>query len=74
MTHYRTLLDPGIFIQASDFPVDKTVKISRVVREKMPERKGEEVSHSPMMYFSAGGKELSRRYKLPKGVMYGLSL
>ena len=74
MTHYKTLLDPGIFIIAADFPVEKTVKISRVAREKMPERKGEESQNGAMLYFQAGGKELARKYKLPKSVMYGLSL
>ncbi len=79
MPHYKTLLDPGIFIGAQDFPTDKTVKISRIIREKMPTREGEkdeEVKAGVMLYFSAGTppKELARKYKLPKSVMYGLSL
>lgn len=82
MAHWKTLLDPGIFIGPQDFPTDKTVKISRVVREKMPARKkddGEveaEDQAGVMMYFIAGNppKELARKYKVAKSVMYGLSL
>ncbi len=77
MPHYKTLLDPGLFIGAQDFPVDKTVKISRIVREKMPEREGDkpdDAKTAVMLYFSAAGKELARKYKLPKSVMYGMSL
>jgi hypothetical protein len=74
VTHYKKLLDPSVFIGAQDFPEPKTVTISRVVREDMPERSGEAKQAAPMMYFSAGGKELPRRYKVPKSVLYGLSL
>jgi len=82
MTHYKKLLDPSIFIGAQDFPEPKTVTISRLVREDIPERKGSSEEEkkatpkqaAPMMYFSAGGKELPRRYKVPKSVLYGLSL
>lgn len=76
MPHWRSLLDPGIFLGAQDFPTDKTVKISRVVREKMPARDGEPEEAGVMMYFAHGNppKELPRKYKLAKSVMYGLSL
>lgn len=79
MVHYKSLLDPSDFIGAQDFPTDKTVKISRVVREKMPKREGEkadEEKSAPMIYFIAGNPpvELKRKYKVAKSVMYGLSL
>ncbi len=77
MPHYKTLLDPGLFIGAQDFPTDKTVAISRIVREKMPERDGDKEAQSGvMLYFAAGTppKELARKYKVPKSVLFGLSL
>ena len=74
MAHYKQLLDPGIFIGPQDFEVERTVTISRVVREDMPKRDGEDKSASPMMYFSHGEKEMARKYKVPKSVLYGLSL
>lgn len=76
MTHYRALLDPGKFLGVQDFPNDgKEVTISRIAREKMPERKGEETQHSPMLYIKTkDGAEYPRMYKVPKSVLYGLSL
>ena len=74
MAHYKSLLDPGIFIGPQDCTADKTVTVSRVVREDMPKRDGEEKSASPMMYFAHNGAELPRKYKVPKSVLYGLSL
>lgn len=74
MAHYKTLLDPTDFIGPQDCMVDKTVTISRIVREKMPDRKGEDPTASPMMYFSHKGTELKRKLKVPKSVMHGLSL
>ena len=74
MTHYKALLDPGVFVGPQDFTTDKTITISRVVREDMPKRDGEDKTSSPMMYFSHAGAELPRKYKVPKSVLYGLSL
>ncbi len=74
MTHYKQLLDPGLFIGPQDFPKDKTLVISRMVREALPEREGDEKKSAPMMYFAHDGKELSRKFKVPKSVLYGLSL
>ncbi len=74
MPHYKLLLDPSIFLGAQDFQTDKTVKISRIAREKMPERDGDKEQAGVMLYFTHGGKELERKYKLAKSVMYGLSL
>jgi hypothetical protein len=74
MAHYKQLLDPGIFIGPQDCQTDRTVTISRVVREDMPKRDGEDKTASPMMYFAHGDKEMSRKYKVPKSVLYGLSL
>jgi hypothetical protein len=75
MTHYRCLLDPGVFIGPQDFPAPKTVTISRAVREAMPTRDKEDAGESsPMLYFSHQGKELPRKYKVPKSVLFGLSL
>jgi hypothetical protein len=74
MQHYKELLDPGVFVGPQDFTTDKTITISRVVREDMPKRDGEDKTSSPMMYFSHAGTELPRKYKVPKSVLYGLSL
>ena len=74
MAHYRTLLDPGIFVGPQDFATEKTVAISRVVREAMPKRDGEATDSAPMIYFSHAGKELPRKYKAPKSVLHGLAL
>jgi hypothetical protein len=76
MPHYKQLLDPGIFIGPQDCQTDKTVTVSRIVREKMPERDGdkEEAKTGAMMYFSHNGQELPRKYKIPKSVLYGLSV
>ncbi len=75
MPHYKTLLDPGIFVGPQDFQTDKTVAVSRIVREAMPARDGDKEAQSGcMLYFMAGGKELARKYKVPKSVLYGLSL
>lgn len=72
--HYKALLDPGIFVGPQDFQTDKTISISRVVREEMPARDGEAKTSCPMMYFAHNGIELPRKYKVPKSVLYGLSL
>jgi hypothetical protein len=74
MRNYRTLLDPGLFIGPQDLPEPKTVTISRAVREAIPGRDGEKGDSSPMLYFSYQGKELPRKYKVPKSVLFGLSL
>jgi hypothetical protein len=74
MTHYKTLLDPTEFLGPADFPTPKTITISRACREKMPERKGEAVTEVPMLYFSHNGQEIKRKYKVPKSVLYALSL
>lgn len=76
MAHYRALLDPGKFLGVQDFPPEgKEVTISRIAREKMPERKGEETQHSPMLYIKTkDGAEYPRCYKVPKSVLHGLSL
>ena len=73
--HFKKLLDPTIFIGPQDCSPDKSVVISRVVREKLPERDGDKgASEAPMMYFSHNGQELPRKYKVPKSVLYGMSL
>lgn len=74
MTHYKTLLDPGLFIGPQDFPTDKTLTVSRIVRENLPARDGEAVTAAPMIYFTHAGKELPRKFKVPKSVLYGMSL
>jgi len=75
MPHYKMLLDPGVFVGPQDFDKDKTVQISRIVREAMPARDGDKEAQSGcMLYFKVGDKELARKYKVPKSVLYGLSL
>lgn len=75
MTHWRSLLDPGIYLGPQDFPTERPVKIARIVREKKPAREGEKESSAPMLYVQAkDGSEYPRPLPLPKSVMYGLSL
>lgn len=74
MTHYKALLDPSEFIGPQDFPTPKALTISRVVREALKRAEEGGKSGAPMMYFTHGGKELPRKYKVPSGVMYALSL
>lgn len=74
MPHWKSLLDPSVYLGPQDFPTDKTVTISRVVREKMPAREGEEEQSGVMMYFAHKGAELPRKYKVAKSVLYGLNL
>lgn len=73
--HYKNLLDPGKFLGPQDFQQEREVTISRVSREKMPARDGEPEQSAPMMYITAkDGSEYPRPYKVPKSVMYGMSL
>jgi hypothetical protein len=73
--HYKQLLDPGKFLGPQDFTTEREVVISRVAREKMPARDGEPEQSAPMLYIlQKDGAEYPRPYKVPKSVMYGLSL
>lgn len=73
--HYRNLLDPGKFLGAQDFLPEREVTISRVIREKLPAREGEPEASAPMLYvLTKTGTEYARPLKLPKSVLYGLSL
>lgn len=73
--HYKQLLDPGIFLGVADFAQERAVKISRVSRETLPERKGEEKQAAPMLYIlDRNGNEYPRKLKLAKSVLHGLSL
>lgn len=73
--HYKKLLDPAKFLGAQDFIADREVTISRVVREEMPARDGETKTAAPMLYIKTkDGAEYARPYKVPKSVLYGLSL
>jgi hypothetical protein len=75
MPDYRTLLDPSIFLGAQDFPTEKALTISRVLREALPEREGEEKKSKPAIYFkNPQGQEIPRKYNVPKTIMFGLSL
>ena len=71
MPHWKSLLDPGIFLGPQDFDQPKKVTIARLASETSSK---EDTTKAPMMYFEHGGKELPRKYKVPKSVMYGLSL
>ena len=71
MPHWKTLLDPGEFIGPQDFDTPKELTISRLSSENSSK---DDPKKSAMMYFSHNGKELPRKYKVPKSVMYGLSL
>lgn len=75
MAHYKQLLDPGEFLGPQDFSAEREITISRVSREKMPAREGEPEQSAPMLFIVAkDGTEYHRPYKVPKSVMYGLSL
>lgn len=76
MSHYKNLLDPGIFLGPQDFPGEgREVTISRVAREDLPKRDGEKAQSAPMLYIlDKSGKEYARKLKIPKSVLYGLSL
>lgn len=76
MAHYKQLLDPGKFLSPADFPPEgKEITISRINREAMPERKGEDKQSAPMLYIkSKDGTEYARPYKVPKSVLFGLSV
>lgn len=74
--HYKKLLDPSKFLNDADFPAEgREVTISRIEREAMPERKGEDKTSAPMLYIKAkDGSEYPRPYKVPKSVLHGMSL
>lgn len=74
MSHYKTLLDPSEFVGPQDFPKPKALTISRVVREQLKRSEEGGKTGAPMMYFAHGGAELPRKYKVPNGVMFALSL
>lgn len=75
MPHYKMLLDPGKFLGPQDFAKEREVTIARVSREAMPARDGEKESQAPMLYIRAkDGTEYPRPFKVPKSVLYGLSL
>lgn len=76
MPHFRALLDPGKYLTPADFTKEgREVTISRVVREAMPARDGEAVTHAPMLYVKdKTGAEYARPLKVAKSVLYGLSL
>ena len=75
MAHYRSLLDPTDYVGPQDVDkADKTVTISRVVREDLPTREGKKPEAAPVIYFIHDGKELAKKLKVPKVLMHGLSL
>lgn len=71
MPHWKTLLDPGEYLGPQDFEKPKAVTIARLSSESASK---DDPKKSPTMYFEHNGKELPRKYKVPKSVMYGLSL
>lgn len=73
--HYKQLLDPGKFLQPSDFTKDTKITISRISREDLPARDKEDKQSAPMLYMlGRDKKEYARPFKVPKSVLYGLSL
>lgn len=72
MRHWKTVLDPGEYLGPQDFPQPAKLIVSRIEREKVSEREEQE---APMIYFATpDGKEIPRKYKCPKSVLYGLNL
>ncbi len=75
MPHFKLLLDPAKYLGPVDFPTDREVTISRIVREKLPARDGEETKSAPMLYIKAkDGSEYARPLKVPKTVLHGIAL
>lgn len=77
MAHYKQLLDPAKYLGPVDFPTEREVTISRIVREKLPSRDDdkEPPKSAPMLYINGkDGKEYARPLKVPKTVLYGLAL
>ena len=75
MAHYLSYRDPGLFLQAHEFPAPRTVKISRFDRVKPPERDGEKAATCQAIYiFAKDGTEYPRPIKVPKSVQHGLAL
>lgn len=75
MTSYKLLLDPAKFLGAHDFPKPREVTIARMSREDLPQRKGEAKAAAPMLYVQTkDGREYERPLKVPKSLLYGLSL
>ncbi len=75
MPHFKLLLDPAKYLGAVDFPKEREVTISRIVREALPTREKDEKQSAPMLYIlGRDGKEHARPIKVPKSVLYGLSL
>lgn len=76
MSHYRSLLDPGEFLGPQDFPKPTPRTICRVASERMKAREeGKSDTLAPVLFFKdKEGKEYPRRFKVPKSVLYGLSI
>ena len=75
MTHYKQLLDPGKYLGPQDFTTPREVTISRITRETVKGRGDEPEAAFPMLYILAkDGTEYPRPYKVPKSVLYGLSI
>lgn len=74
MTHWKSLLDPSKYLGPADFPAERLVKISRVVREKKPKRDGEEEESGVMMYIIAkDGTEYPRPLPIRSTMMYAMA-
>lgn len=75
MTHYKKLLDPSIYLGPPDFDTERTVKVSRVVREKKPKRDGEAEETGVHLYiFQKDGTEYARPLPIRSTLLHGLSL
>ncbi len=77
MAHYKQLLDPAKYLGPVDFPAEREVTISRIVREKLPQRDDDKEApkSAPMLYIKAkDGTEYGRPLKVPKTVLHGMAL
>jgi hypothetical protein len=74
--HYKALLDPGEFLGPQDFQTEREVTISRAVAEGLADRDDKtKTKRCPMIYIKTkDGGEYPRKFKVPKSVLYGLSL
>ena len=74
MTHYRKLMPPGEFLGPQDFETPREVTISRVAIVDMPARDDKIEKACCMWITQKDGAEYPRRLKLPKTVLFALSL
>ena len=74
--HYKLLMEDNGFLGPQHFDEPKTIAISRLALETMPQRDDDKTppQRKAVMYFIHNGKELELRYQVPKMVLYGMDI